>query len=141
MLNIRFLIVFFITSLASSASYAQTPLVNSAVDVSVQSADNEIVSVLSGAIQSSDPVQPEVASPAPAIPESVTTSQPEILSPSPSVAVSNNRNQTKIPVYSPRRDGLPTIEQRRQLRAMPIEQRPYRPFHFYGNTVRRRLAR
>jgi len=24
-----------------------------------------------------------------------------------------------------------------QIKAMPIEQRPYRPLHFYGNTVRR----
>lgn len=43
-------------------------------------------------------------------------------------------------VYSFRRDGLPTLEQRRQLREMPIESRPYRPLHFYGNTVRRRIA-
>lgn len=28
-------------------------------------------------------------------------------------------------------------EVREQLRATPIEQRPYRPLHFYGNTVRR----
>lgn len=27
--------------------------------------------------------------------------------------------------------------QREQIRATPIEQRPYRPLHFYGNTVRR----
>ncbi|MEL7498510.1 MAG: hypothetical protein AAFN77_12935 [Planctomycetota bacterium] len=44
-------------------------------------------------------------------------------------------------VYSFQRDGIPSLEQRRQLRAMPIEQRPYRPFHFYGNTVRRRMRR
>jgi hypothetical protein len=28
-------------------------------------------------------------------------------------------------------------EERQQIRATPIEQRPYRPLHFYGNTVRR----
>jgi hypothetical protein len=28
-------------------------------------------------------------------------------------------------------------EEREQIRATPIEQRPYRPLHFYGNTVRR----
>ena len=30
---------------------------------------------------------------------------------------------------------------RQQLQATPIELRPYRPFHFYGNTVRRRHYR
>ena len=30
---------------------------------------------------------------------------------------------------------------RQQLQATPIEQRPYRPLHFYGNTVRRRHYR
>ena len=29
----------------------------------------------------------------------------------------------------------------RQIRATPIEMRPYRPLHFYGNTVRRRYHR
>jgi len=28
-------------------------------------------------------------------------------------------------------------DQREQLRMTPIEDRPYRPLHFYGNTVRR----
>jgi hypothetical protein len=28
-------------------------------------------------------------------------------------------------------------EERQQIRATPIEQRPYRPLHVYGNTVRR----
>ena len=28
-------------------------------------------------------------------------------------------------------------EQRQIIRSLPIEQRPYRPLHFYGNTVRR----
>lgn len=30
---------------------------------------------------------------------------------------------------------------RSQIRSMPIEQRPYRPLHFYGNTIRRRHYR
>ncbi|MFG0290271.1 MAG: hypothetical protein ACF8CQ_18980 [Rhodopirellula sp. JB044] len=30
---------------------------------------------------------------------------------------------------------------RDQIKSMPIEQRPNRPFHFYGNTVRRRHYR
>lgn len=28
-------------------------------------------------------------------------------------------------------------EERKQIRSLPIEERPYRPLHFYGNTVRR----
>lgn len=32
-------------------------------------------------------------------------------------------------------------ELREQIEATPIEQRPYRPFHFYGNTVRRMYYR
>jgi hypothetical protein len=32
---------------------------------------------------------------------------------------------------------IATGEEREQIRATPIEQRPYRPLHFYGNTVRR----
>lgn len=28
-------------------------------------------------------------------------------------------------------------EYRDQIKSMPMEQRPYRPLHFYGNTVRR----
>jgi len=30
-----------------------------------------------------------------------------------------------------------TGDYRAQIKSMPIEQRPYRPLHFYGNTVRR----
>ena len=30
---------------------------------------------------------------------------------------------------------------RDKIRATPIERRPYRPFHFYGNAVRRRYYR
>ena len=43
--------------------------------------------------------------------------------------------------YSFERDGIPTPQQRQQIRAMPIDQRPNRPFHFYGNAVRRRAGR
>jgi hypothetical protein len=32
-------------------------------------------------------------------------------------------------------------EARDQLKAKPIEDRPYRPLHVYGNTVRRRQSR
>jgi hypothetical protein len=32
-------------------------------------------------------------------------------------------------------------ETRQQLQATPIEQRPYRPLHFYGNSVRRQSRR
>jgi hypothetical protein len=32
-------------------------------------------------------------------------------------------------------------ETRQQLQATPIEQRPYRPLHFYGNAVRRQSRR
>ena len=32
-------------------------------------------------------------------------------------------------------------EAREQIRATPIEKRPYRPLHVYGNTVRRRQSR
>lgn len=32
---------------------------------------------------------------------------------------------------------IASSEQRQQIQATPIEQRPYRPLHFYGNTIRR----
>jgi hypothetical protein len=32
-------------------------------------------------------------------------------------------------------------EAREQIKATPIEQRPYRPLHVYGNTIRRRHTR
>lgn len=32
-------------------------------------------------------------------------------------------------------------ETREQIKATPIEQRPYRPLHVYGNTLRRRHSR
>ncbi|MGI9519366.1 MAG: hypothetical protein ACR2NP_20105 [Pirellulaceae bacterium] len=32
-------------------------------------------------------------------------------------------------------------QDRTELRAKPMHERPYRPFHFYGNTVRRRHHR
>jgi hypothetical protein len=32
---------------------------------------------------------------------------------------------------------LPTGQYRAEIKSMPIESRPYRPLHFYGNTVRR----
>ena len=36
---------------------------------------------------------------------------------------------------------LPTGQYRQRIKSMPIEQRPYRPLHFYGNTVRRNYYR
>ncbi len=39
------------------------------------------------------------------------------------------------PGWSP--NVIATGKERDQIRATPIEQRPYRPLHFYGNTVRR----
>jgi hypothetical protein len=36
---------------------------------------------------------------------------------------------------------VPTGEYRDQIKSMPIELRPYRPLHFYGNTVRRSYYR
>ncbi|EMI21595.1 putative secreted protein [Rhodopirellula maiorica SM1] len=36
---------------------------------------------------------------------------------------------------------IPTGAYRQEIKSMPIEQRPYRPGHFYGNTVRRRHYR
>lgn len=36
---------------------------------------------------------------------------------------------------------LPTGEYRAEIKAMPIQNRPYRPLHFYGNTVRRNYYR
>lgn len=32
---------------------------------------------------------------------------------------------------------IPRGEYREYIKAMPIEDRPYRPLHFYGNTIRR----
>ncbi|WP_160148207.1 hypothetical protein [Rubripirellula obstinata] len=36
---------------------------------------------------------------------------------------------------------IATGQYREQLKSMPIEQRPYRPLHFYGNSVRRNYYR
>lgn len=36
---------------------------------------------------------------------------------------------------------LAAPQTRARLAQMPIEQRPYRPFHFYGNTIRRTYYR
>lgn len=36
---------------------------------------------------------------------------------------------------------LPTGAYRKRIKSMPIHQRPYRPFHFYGNAVRRNYYR
>lgn len=36
---------------------------------------------------------------------------------------------------------VPTGAYRDQIKSMPIEQRPYRPLHFYGNSVRRNYYR
>lgn len=36
---------------------------------------------------------------------------------------------------------IPTGRERVEVKSTPIELRPYRPLHFYGNTVRRRYYR
>ena len=36
---------------------------------------------------------------------------------------------------------IPTGEYRAKIKSLPIEQRPYRPLHFYGNSVRRSYYR
>lgn len=45
------------------------------------------------------------------------------------------------PVTAAEPGWLPVViargEQREQIQSLPIEDRPYRPLHFYGNTVRR----
>lgn len=54
------------------------------------------------------------------------------------VAVSSSpasRAEAAEPSWSP--VIIATGEYREQIKSMPIEQRPYRPLHFYGNTVRR----
>ena len=148
MLQTRLPFALFVSLLASSVSFAQTPVAESNVGVPAQPvivSDPLPKSVLDTSIESNVVVQPEVvtpsASPAPMIPLSSAISQPESQLLGSGVQTSGNSYQPQSQAYSPQRDGLPTLQQRRQLRAMPIEQRPNRPFHFYGNTVRRRLGR
>ncbi|MEM6688724.1 MAG: hypothetical protein AAF664_04805 [Planctomycetota bacterium] len=43
--------------------------------------------------------------------------------------------QNASPGYSP--VVLPRGDYRDQIQSMPVHKRPYRPLHFYGNTVRR----
>jgi hypothetical protein len=51
------------------------------------------------------------------------------------VFASQNELSAAEPGWSP--VVIATGEYREQIKSMPIEQRPYRPFHFYGNTIRR----
>ena len=146
MLQIRFLIAFLLTSLVSSMSIAQTPVAEPSVSVLVSPksvAGETVTELIEGTDQS--PVVPETAvksvSPAPSISSFDTKNQLGNQVSKSSAVVRPVSYPSNKQVYSPQRDGLPTLEQRRQLRAMPIEQRPNRPFHFYGNTVRRRLGR
>ncbi len=46
-----------------------------------------------------------------------------------------NESTATQPGWSP--NVIATGQERELIRATPIEQRPYRPLHFYGNTVRR----
>ncbi|MGV3484487.1 MAG: hypothetical protein ACO1RT_08720 [Planctomycetaceae bacterium] len=56
------------------------------------------------------------------------------------VGGADNRSVTAAePGWSP--IVIPTGEYRARIKAMPIEQRPYRPLHVYGNTVRRSYYR
>lgn len=47
----------------------------------------------------------------------------------------SERAEAQEPGWSP--VVIPTGDYREQIKSMPIEARPYRPLHFYGNTVRR----
>ncbi len=49
--------------------------------------------------------------------------------------LSADESTAQQPGWSPKI--IVTGEEREQIQATPIEQRPYRPLHFYGNTVRR----
>lgn len=49
--------------------------------------------------------------------------------------IPGERAEAQEPGWSP--VVIPTGEYREQIKSMPIEARPYRPLHFYGNTVRR----
>jgi hypothetical protein len=51
------------------------------------------------------------------------------------VFASPNESSAAEPGWSP--VVIATGDYREQIKSMPIEQRPYRPFHFYGNTIRR----
>ncbi len=53
--------------------------------------------------------------------------------------VSFQQATAQNPGWSPRI--IATGQYRDQLKSMPIEQRPYRPLHFYGNSVRRNYYR
>ena len=148
MLQTRLPFALLVSLLASSVSFAQTPIAESNVDVPalpVVVIDTVPEPVLGTSVESNGVVQPEVvtpsAAPAPMIPLPSAISPPESQLLGSGVQASGNSYQPQSQAYSPQRDGLPTLQQRRQLRAMPIEQRPNRPFHFYGNTVRRRLGR
>ena len=50
-------------------------------------------------------------------------------------APASSESEAAEPGWSP--VVIPTGAYRERIKAMPIEQRPYRPFHFYGNTIRR----
>ena len=152
MFHFRFSLAFLFVTLASNACFAQTPVVKPIEVTPLNTIDDGPVSVLATEtdLSSADkPIEPQATAaslspapeiPAPVIPAPDATSQTEttVLATSP---VNNNSYRPQSSVYSPQRDGLPTLEQRRQLRAMPIQQRPNRRFHFYGNTVRRRMGR
>lgn len=47
----------------------------------------------------------------------------------------SERVEAQEPGWSP--VVIPTGDYREQIKSMPIEARPYRPLHFYGNSVRR----
>jgi hypothetical protein len=54
------------------------------------------------------------------------------LLPCPSAGAAGNGFNPRVVTFGPARE---------QIKSTPIEQRPYRPLHVYGNTVRRRHAR
>ena len=146
MLDTRFMIAVSIMLLAASVSFGQSQEAGSAVDALLQPALSEPAVVL-GNNDTAPTLLEAVITPANSLspnPTSTTVGTiiqlenqvPNYRTVSPTISPQSTR-----PIYSPQRDGLPTLQQRRQLRAMPIEHRPNRPFHFYGNTVRRRIGR
>jgi hypothetical protein len=54
------------------------------------------------------------------------------LLPCPSAAAAGTGFDPRVVTFGPARE---------QIKSTPIEQRPYRPLHVYGNTIRRRHAR
>ena len=143
----RLLIAFTATLLASGVSTAQTSMIEPTGNIIAETiVDGLAQPVISGTKPNSGTTSlPEATMQSIVVPAEVPTVdavypvQNQVIDTD--AIVSPRVYQASNPVYSPKRDGLPTLQQRRQLRAMPIQQRPNRLMHFYGNTVRRRMGR